>query len=315
MIDLLAALVSPAFGSALLSKILDFIIPSAQALLLAIVASRIAWTALMMSSGASDAAHGLSELGSHVVKAAVLSWILISWSTLSNHVMEEGPRLAARITGSGASPSELATKMVALVARFGDASLFGALDSAATASAQGTSTMPSSIAELLRAMALIVLLGLGQAVAAAIAVMLALPNLLLVLCLAVGPLAVAGSIGGNQLSAELMEGWAETTASAMLSLPVMAVLVVFLSAAPLSEPLMGARIGGSRDAAADIQALANDLAVLLVVGQLMFLVLPIASGLIQGRPPGSRSLVHIILALVFLPVRSLRAMTLATRAR
>ena len=315
MTDLLAALVSPAFASVLLSQILNFVVPTAQALLLAVLASRLAWTALMMSSGAGDAAHGLSELGSHVVKAAVLSWILASWGTLSNHIVEEGPRLAALITGGGASPSDLASKMVALVAPFGDASLLGGLDSMATASAQGTSAMPSSVAEFLRALALIILLALVQAVAAAVALMLALPQFLLVLCLAVGPLALAGSMGRNQLSAELIEGWAETTASAMLSLPVMAVLVVLLSAAPLPEPLMAARIGAARDATADMQALANDLAMLLVVGQLMFMVLPVASGLIQGRPPGATSFVHIILALALVPVKALRAITLATRAR
>ncbi len=171
------------------------------------------------------------EAGSLVVQATVLLWLLASWTSLSALVLEEGPRVAGLVVGASASPEQLAVKMVALVARFDDAAVFGALDWITSAQVQppavgsggfgeeGSVTAPPSSGELVGAVVAVFSVVLTQTVAAAIVVMIALPKLLVVICLAVGPFAVAAYLGDSQLAREFVEGWAETTASAMLALP------------------------------------------------------------------------------------------------
>jgi type IV secretory pathway TrbL component len=308
VIEVLATLVSPQFGAALLARVLEFIVPAAQSLLLAIAAFRIGWLGLAQSFPATNLAASLAELGACIVKTAVLSWILANWSELSSLFFEEGPRLAALITGVQASPGQLAAKMVALVARFGDASMFGLLDSTSSPAPYPVTTSGAGFASTLAAGVIVLL---GQAVAAMIAVMLALPQLLVAVCLALGPFAVAAHLADNQLTRELFEGWAETTASALLALPVMAVLVAIVSSSPIPDPLMGPEIGAGRSALDQMTALANDLAMLLVIGQLMFLVLPLASGLIQGRPPSARAFAGMVLAICLVPLKAIRGVALS----
>src|SRR5260221_11102613 len=95
-------------------------------------------------------------------------------------------------------------------------------------------------------------------------------------------------------------------ASAMLALPVMAVLVVFISNAPLPNASMASEIGAAVAATDVIEAFANDLALLLLIAQLLVMVLPIASGLVQGRTPSAWSFLRLILAVCLLPLASIR---------
>lgn len=321
MIDILATLVSPTFGLQALSGLLGLTVPAAQALLLATFGLRLAWIGTTRALPGADLAILTGEAGSLVVQATVLLWLLASWTSLSALVLEEGPRVAGLVVGASASPEQLAVKMVALVARFDDAALFGALDWITSAQVQppavgsggfgeeGSVTAPPSSGELVGAVVAAFSVVLTQVVAAAIVVMIALPKLLVVICLAVGPFAVAAYLGDSQLAREFVEGWAETTASAMLALPVMAVLVVFISNAPLPDASMASEIGAAVPATDVIEAFANDLALLLLVAQLLFMVLPIASGLVQGRTPSASSFLGLILAVCLLPLRSIRLLT------
>lgn len=306
MIDLLAALVSPSFGSILLAKLLEALVPAALSLLLAILTLRTVWMGLQMTAPGAGVSFVIAELGVCLLKAAVLAWVLRNWPELAADLMQESTRLTARVIGAGATPAEIASKLVALVSRFGDASMFGLLDTAASSNGQAPSNPGTSLSEMLGGLAAVFVLALIGASAALIAMMLALPQLLAVLCLAVGPLALGAWIADTQLTEELLEGWAEATAAALLSLVVMGVIAVLVSVVPMPESSMGARIGvGNRSSAEDLAALAEDLAKLLLMGNLMFMVLPIASGLVQGRPPAPWSFIALVLASCLLPLRLL----------
>ena len=303
MIDLLAALVSPTFAASSLARILEYIVPAAQALALAILARRIGWTGLVRLLPGGDLGTLFAESGSAIVRASILLWLLASWTSLSTLVLEEGPRLAGLVVGTNATPEQLAVKMVALVTRVDDGIVFGGLDWATSASIGDVPAASDVIGALVAMLSAL----LAQIAAAAIVLMIALPKVLMMVCLAVGPLAIASHLADSQLSREFVEGWAETAASAMLALPVMAILVSFLSSAPLPEPASGAGIGSaSLPTSSAIVAMANDLATLLVIGLMTFMVLPIAAGIIQGRPPSIRALFGLILAACLLPMRSLR---------
>ena len=318
MIEILAMLAAPTFGLQALSGLLGLTVPVAQALLLATLALRLAWIGTTRALPGADLAILSGEAGGLVVQATVLLWMLASWTSLSALVLEEGPHVAGLVVGASASPEQLAVKMVALVARFDDAAVFGALDWITSAQLQspavgsggfgeeGGATAPLSSGELVAAVVSVFSVVLMQAVAAAIVVMIAMPKLLVVICLAVGPFALAAYLGDSQLAREFVEGWAETTASAMLALPVMAVLVMFISNAPLPGASTASVFGAAVPATDVIAAFANDLALLLVIAQLFFMVLPIASGLVQGRTPSAWSFVGLILAVCLLPLRSIR---------
>ena len=334
MTDFLARLVSPSFGLAALTSFLGFVIPAAQALLVALVAVRVSWTGLARALPGSQLAFLLAELGAVLVKAIVLFWLLVNWTELATLVLEEGPRLAGLIVGSSVSAEQLAARMVAIAARFSETSLYGALDWLVTSELEApsvsltgsgefesgavleeTSGAPPSSGEQFATLVAVGAVMFAQVVAAAIAVMLALPKLLLLICLAVGPLALAAFVADARVTDELIEGWAETTLSAMLALPVMAVLVIFVSSAAIPDPTMSSMIGTTGQKPADVAAgFLDDLSLILLIGLLMAMVLPIASGLIQGRPPSARSFFGLILAACMLPLRSAR-LILALRPR
>lgn len=304
MIDLLAALVSPSFGSILLARLLEALVPAALSMLLAILTLRTVWMGLQMAAPGAGVSFVIAELVACLLKAALLAWVLRNWPELATDLMQESTRLTALVIGANATPAEIASKLVALVSRFGDASMFGMLDTAASSNGQVLSNPATSLSDILGGFAAVFVLALIGASAALIAMMLALPQLLVVLCLAVGPLAVGAWIADTQLTEELLEGWAETTAAALLSLVVMGVIAVLASVVPIPESSMGARIGiGNRSPAEDLAALAEDLAKLLLMGNLMLMVLPIASGLIQGRPPAPWSFIALVLAVCLLPLR------------
>ncbi|HXN15128.1 MAG TPA: type IV secretion system protein [Usitatibacter sp.] len=322
MIDVLAALVSPEFGLAALTSFLVYLTPASQALLVAIAGLRIAWIASACSIPGAELTNLISELGWLIVRTLLLLWLLAQWVWLSTMALEEGPRLAATIVGTAASPEQLATKMVAIAARFSDTTVFGTLDWVAGVDAQtpfvsapqteefaNHANWPAPSAHLLTALVAILSAVLTQAVAAAGAMMIALPKFLLLLCLGVGPLAIATTVTDSRRARAFVEGWAETTASAVLALPVMAILVVFISNAPLPDPSIASGVGDpSRPAVDVVIAFANDLALLLLVGQLLFMVLPIACGLVRGRPPSASSFFALALAVCWLPLRSIRTL-------
>ncbi len=334
MTDFLARLVSPSFGIAALTSFLGFIIPAAQALLVALVVVRVSWTGLARALPGSDLAIMLAELGAALTKAIVLFWMLVNWTELATLVLEEGPRLAGLIIGSTVSAEQLAAKMVAIAARFSETSLYGTLDWLVTSELEaptlslietgefdsgavldGTSKAPPSSGEQVATLVAVGAILFAQLVAAAIAVMLALPKLLLLICLAVGPLVLAAFVADARVADELIDGWAETTLSAMLALPVMAVLVIFISNAAIPDPAISSIIGTTGQKPTDVAAgLLDDLSLILLIGLLMFMVLPIASGLVQGRPPSPRSFFGLILAVCLLPLRSAR-LILALRPR
>lgn len=312
MIELLEQLLRPSIGLLLLERILGYVLPLAQTLLASIVTLRIGWLALVGLTSDASLMPLWARTGSIIVKAVIIGWILSAWRELASLIVQEGPLIASAITGVSATPERLATRMVALVASFGEGGVLGLLDvlmsSTAPDSGRQTATATESMFGLMGAIGML----LTQVVAAVIAVMIAVPQLLLAICAGIGPLALAASIGEGPLASELFEGWAETTATALLALPVLAVLVAFLGNIPIPTPTL---TPGSNATSMDALAtFASDFAALLLIGQLMLIVLPIASGLIQGRPTGARGFVTLVLAACLLPIRAFRA-TWALRSR
>lgn len=333
MIELLETVVSATFGVEGLSRVLWSLMPAAQALLLALTAVRLAWIGIEHAGPDGGLAELMADAGGVIIRAVILMWVLVSWPTLAALIWTQGPDLAARAVGSSVSPDQIAAKLLSLVARYSDApslSILGWLSVASRRSAGGSGpggadddswlgfldAIPSATDVALIIVSSLVVL-VAQVVTGAAILMLAMPKLLLLVCLAIGPFAVAAFMSESQLAREFVEGWSETTATAALALPVMAILTVFMGGLSLPSPSVAAVIGQDKIILVDvIEMLANDVAVMLLIGQLLFMVLPISSGLIQGRVPSANSFMGLILSIcTFLAKAPLRVIFLLRRVR
>lgn len=332
MIDFLAVLVAPSFGAAGLARLIEFLVPSAQALVLALLGARITWTGIRHVSPDGGLAELFSETSGLIVRAVILLWVLFSWQYFAGLALAQGPELAARAIGSNVSPDQIAAKMLTMVVRYSDTGVFAVLDWLASSGREPTSgssgetdeefellgflgAVPTATDILLWAVAILVIL-VAYVVAAAAILFLAMPKLLLLVCLAIGPLAIAAMMSESQLAHEFVEGWGETTATAVLALPVMAILAAFMGSIQIPGPSLSALFGApNRQAVEIVSRLVADVSVLIVILQLMFMVLPISSGLIQGRIPSAASFVSLIISICMLVIKPLRLLLFMRRGR